>query len=122
MGNFLSNFAAGIATAAVIGLVAWRWPVIRAWHQRRQAERAAAAERSAADKAKRDRATRIEAAAAEGRVIEIGRSGSRPVRVDLSDGTSRFYFCGDLAAYKRALGNGEYPPLTTFHTNPPPAS
>jgi hypothetical protein len=37
----------------------------------------------------------------------------------MSDGTYRWFFCGDLDAYQRAIASGRYPFQATFAQNPP---
>jgi hypothetical protein len=52
-------------------------------------------------------------------VIAVSKKGSCPTEVTFSDGSSRWYFCGDLAAYKAAIESDQYPWRRTFSTHPP---
>jgi hypothetical protein len=58
-------------------------------------------------------------AEANGEGIPLKRHGGLPTRVIYSDGSSSYYFCHALEAYKEALLRGQYPHDRTFHTRPP---
>jgi hypothetical protein len=125
MGTCGAEVAAGLTVAAIVGLVTARKLIARWWSARRatRSERAQRREVEQAEKARAERtATRSAEAVADGRIVEVSRSGRMPVEVRLSDGSSRYYFCGDLPAYKRAVEAGRYSFDRSFHTNPPPPS
>ncbi len=62
---------------------------------------------------------KVDGAQSQGTCVAISRQGYRPSKVTWSDGTTSWYFDGDLPAYKSALASGRYPIVRTFHGQAP---
>jgi hypothetical protein len=112
-----------LGCAALIGIVkflsTWvkqQWPQ---WRRRRSEK--TDARRTARKRVNRERVRqqRIADAATDGKLIAVGRRGSRPAEVTFSDGTVSYYFCGDWEAYRAALRSGQYDPTRTLITCAP---
>lgn len=118
-----ASLMAALAAATVIGTVKFSAPRVKGRWTSRRKQRAALKEtrHAAREKEQRERARqdKIAAARAEGKVIPISRRGRHPVEVTYSDGTTSYFFCGDMDAYRDAMNSGRYPLTRTFHTSPP---